>query len=264
MSGSSQIFVFDRALVRRHRDRAAAGFARHNTLFEESAELLLERLGDIKRPFASILDLGARDGSLAAALAKRYGDAFIVAACASKKTAGHIVADEEFLPFAPNSFDLIVSNLSLHWVNDLPGALVQIKTALRPNGLFLAALSGGETLHELRACLMEAELAASGGVSLRLSPQLDLQTASGLLQRAGFALPVADQETITFTYPDAFALMRDLRGMGETNANLQRLKRPSRRAVLFEAARLYSERFAAPDGRIPATFEVIFMHGWKG
>jgi NADH dehydrogenase [ubiquinone] 1 alpha subcomplex assembly factor 5 len=267
MSGSDQIFVFDRALVRRHRDRAAAGFAHHDALFKETAGHLLERLGDIKRNFSSILDLGAHNGTPAAELARRYS-AFVVAADISenmlRESAPYpVVTDEEFLPFAANSFDLIVSNLSLHWVNDLPGALVQIKTALRPDGLFLAAILGGETLHELRANLMEAELAVTGGASMRLSPRLDLPAASGLLQRAGFALPVVDQEKITFTYPDAFALMHDLRGMGETNAGLQRLKRPTRRAVLFEAARLYQTRFAAADGRIPATFEAIFMHGWR-
>ena len=174
-----------------------------------------------------------------------------------------VTADEEFLPFAANSFDLIVSNLSLHWVNDLPGTLAQIKWALRPGGLFLAALLGGQTLIELRTCLMEAELAVAQGASLRVSPRIDLPTAAGLLQRAGFELPVADHETLTLTYPDAYALMRDLRGMGEANACLQRLKRPTRRAVLFEAARLYRERFVTMDGRISATFEVIFLHGWK-
>ncbi len=174
-----------------------------------------------------------------------------------------VAADEEYLPFKPNSFDLITSNLSLHWVNDLPGALAQIKTALKPGGLFLAALLGGESLHELRVCLMEAELAMTNGASMRVSPRIDLPTASALMQRAGFGLPVTDSELITLTYPDAFALMHDLRGMGEANACVQRLKHPTRKAVMFETARLYKERFAGADGRIPASFEVLFLHGWK-
>lgn len=267
---SSQIHIFDRALVRRHRDRAAPGFApRHSALHEEIAAQLLDRLGDVKRSFPNILDLGARDGHLARQLAPREGS-FVVAADVSETMLRQgaypvsVVADEEFLPFADASFDLVVSNLCLHWVNDLPGALAQIKKSLRPDGLFLAALLGGQTLHELRACLLEAELALTGGVSLRLSPSLDTSTASALLQRAGFILPVADQEIVMLTYTDTFALMRDLRGMGETNAHRQRLRHATRRDVFALTDRLYRERFARADGRIAATFEVIFMHGWNG
>lgn len=172
-------------------------------------------------------------------------------------------ADEELLPFAPQSFDLIVSNLSLHWVNDLPGTLAQIWQALKPEGLFLATLFGGQTLFELRACLLDAELAVTGGVSPRLSPSIDMQTASALLQRAGFSLPVTDQEIITLSYSDIFALMRDVRGMGETNAHGQRWRKATRREVFLLADRLYKERFARADGRLPATFEVIFLHGWQ-
>jgi len=260
--------VFDRASVRRHRERAAAGFfPRHSVLSEETARQILERLADVKRSFKTILDLGARDGFLARQLATQ--NATVVAADLSEKMlASHhdtlcVVADEELLPFAPRSFDLAVSNLSLHWVNDLPGALVQIKNSLRPDGLFLATLLGGQTLIELRTCLLEAELTVMGGISPRLSPSIDLQTASALLQRAGFHLPVTDQETMTLTYSDMFALMRDLRGMGEANAHLRRSRKGARRAVFDLANQLYRERFALSDGRIPATFEVIFMHGWN-
>lgn len=267
MDQPNQMAVFDRALVRQHRDRAANGFDAHSVLFENVAEHLIERLGDIKRNFASILDLGAHHGVLARHLTKRE-KAFVVATDVSKKmlrrvACPSVVADEEFLPFVVNSFDLVVSNLSLHWVNDLPGALAQIKNILRPEGLFLAAIFGGSTLHELRMSMLEAELAITGGISPRLSPTIELKAASGLLQRAGFTLPVADQETITLTYPDVFALMRDLRGMGETNAHLHRLRTATRRAIFREATRLYQSRFAVADGRISATFDILFLHGWK-
>jgi NADH dehydrogenase [ubiquinone] 1 alpha subcomplex assembly factor 5 len=263
----SQILVFDRALVRRHRDRAAVDFAKHAALFEEIAVLLDERVGDVARTFEVVLDLGARDGVLAQKLAQR-GVRFVVATDISEEMGRLIsfpcaVVDEECLPFGPGSFDLIVSNASLHWVNDLPGALAQIHLALRPDGLFLSALLGGETLHELRQCMTDAELAVSGGVSPRVSPVIDLATASGLLQRAGFQLPVVDHEVVTLVYPDAFALMRELRGMGEGNAHLHRVKRATRRAVLMEAARLYQERFTQGRDGVQASFDVLFLHGWK-
>ena len=192
MQAANQILVFDRALVRKRRRRAAVGFTGHAALFEETAAHLIERLGDVKRDFKSILVLGAR-----APFVLPYNDAFIVMTDLAENlldcAAQPVAADEEFLPFAPNSFDLVISNLNLHWVNDLPGALAQIKNILKPDGLFLASLLGGKTLFELRQCLMEAELGIAGGASPRLSPTIELQTASGLLQRAGFALPVADQ-----------------------------------------------------------------------
>ena len=264
---ASPIFVFDRALVKRHRNAAARNFSAHSALSDEVGEHLLDRLMDVTRPFPNILDLGARNGFLAGRLAERP-DAFVVSADLSEamvrqSSVPSVVADEEFLPFAARSFHLVISNLSLHWVNDLPGALAQINHTLRPEGLFIGALLGGNTLLELRTCLMEAEIAITGGMSPRLSPTVELLTMSGLLQRAGFDLPVADQETIIMTYPDAFALMRDLRGMGEGNANMQRLKQPTRRAVFDLAAHIYAERFAEPDGRIRASFDVIFIHGWK-
>lgn len=267
MSEANSNLVFDRALVRAHRIRAANNFAAHSALFEESSELLIERLGDVKRDFLSALNLGNHGGQLAMRLAGRIP--FIVAADVVEKKSvlakqPAVVADEEFLPFAADSFDLIISNLNLHWANDLPGVLLQIRKTLAPGGLFLAALLGGRTLYELRACLLDAELKVTGGVSPRLSPTIELQTASALLQRAGFSLPVADQETVTLTYPDMFALMHDLRGMGESNAHLHRLRHPTRRSVFIEAAHLYHDRFALSDGGIPATLEVLFLHGWKG
>ena len=174
-----------------------------------------------------------------------------------------VVGDPEMLPFAPGSFDLVVASCGLHWVNDLPGALAQIRQSLRPGGLFLAALLGGATLYELRDCLMEAEINVTGGVSPRLAPTIELQTASRLLLRAGFHLPVADQERVIMEYADTKSLLLDLRGMGETNAHAQRPKHFTRRRILRGAARLYEARYSGGEGGIKATFDMLFLHGWK-
>jgi NADH dehydrogenase [ubiquinone] 1 alpha subcomplex assembly factor 5 len=173
-----------------------------------------------------------------------------------------VACDPDIIPFRDGSFDLAVSTLVLHWAGDLPGALVQLRRALKPGGLLLAAMFGGSILAELRTVLLEAELIEESGGSPRVSPAADLADAAGLLLRTGFAMPVADAEKITVTYPDALALMRDLRGMGETNALTARRRTPLRRATLSRAAVLYAERFGLADGRIPATFEVLFLTGW--
>jgi SAM-dependent methyltransferase len=173
-----------------------------------------------------------------------------------------VAADPDLIPLRDGSFDLAVSSLTLHWAGDLPGALVQIRRILKPGGLFLAAMLGGSSLVELRNVLLDAELAEEGGVSPRISPAIDLADVAALLLRTGFAMPVADAEKLTVTYPDALALMRDLRGMGETNALAARRRTPLRRATLARAVMLYTERFGLPDGRIPATFEVLFLTGW--
>jgi NADH dehydrogenase [ubiquinone] 1 alpha subcomplex assembly factor 5 len=261
--------VFDRRLVRRHRERASAGIEGHDFLFREVGERLADRLADIRRNFSTALDLGCHDGTLGRLLAGRGGIEMLVRcdlspAMAARAAAGgpSLAADEELLPFGPGTLDLVLSNLSLHWVNDLPGTLVQIRQALKPDGLLLAALLGGETLRELRAALTEAEIAERGGASPRISPFAGLRDAAGLLQRAGFALPVADIDTITVTYPDALALMRDLRGMGEANATLARDRRPIVRNLVARAAALYQQRHGSVDGRVPATFQVLFLAGW--
>jgi SAM-dependent methyltransferase len=259
--------IFDRRAVRAHRDRAAAGFARHDFLLAEVAARLVERLDDVRRDFRCALDLGAHAGTLRDRIATRPGLDFILASDLSPAMAKNlggaaVVADEEALPFADGAFDLIVSGLSLHWVNDLPGALVQIRRALRPDGLFVAALLGGDTLVELRHALVEAESEVEGGASPRVSPFLDVREGGALLQRSGFALPVVDSDTITVTWPDALALMRDLRGMGEANAVAERKKGLTRRETLFAAASRYQERHADPEGRVPATFQVITLTGW--
>jgi SAM-dependent methyltransferase len=173
-----------------------------------------------------------------------------------------IVADEEALPFASGSFDLIVSALSLQWANDLPGALVQIRRALAPDGLFLAAVIGGQSLMELRTALTAAEAELTGGASPRVAPFADVRDLGGLLQRAGFALPVTDVEPLIVRYASMFALLRDLRAMGATNALTERSRVPLRRAVLTRAAEIYADRFSDSDGRVRATFEIVWLSGW--
>ena len=258
--------LFDRRAWRLHRNRAAAAGA-VDFLHAEIAERLVDRLDLVNREFADVLDLGAREGTLTRALAARRGAKRIVAAEPATSFLARlpgvlVAADPELVPFRDASFDLAVSNLALHWTADLPGALIQLRRTLKPDGLLLAAMLGGRTLVELRTALFEAELAEEGGVGPRLSPSIELGDAAALLQRAGFALPVADSETITVTYPDLLALLRDLRGMGETNALADRRRGCLRRATLARAALIYAERFGDAGGRIPASFEVLFLCGW--
>jgi NADH dehydrogenase [ubiquinone] 1 alpha subcomplex assembly factor 5 len=260
--------IFDRALLRLRRERIArVADPRRDFLFAESGERLLDRLDDVRRRFPLALDLGSRDGLLARLLQGRGGIETLIQGDASigmlRQAGGHrLQLDEEALPFAPESFDLVLANLSLHWTNDLPGALTQIRHVLKPDGLFLGVLFGAGTLGELRGVLMEAEIAETGGASARVAPFADLRDAAGLMQRAGFALPVADVETVTVTYAGLMPLLADLRAMGEANILDARLKRPTRRAVIARAAALYQEKFALPDDRIPATFRLIFVTGW--
>lgn len=263
----SAAFVFDRASVRRHRDRAATGLAQYDFLLREVADRLADRLLDFARPFPMALDLGCHDGTFAAVSQGRGGIEHLVQTDLSpamlSSAKGHrVVCDEEFLPFATGRFDLVLSNLTLHWINDLPGALVQIRHALKPDGLFLAAILGEETLTELRQSLLAAEAEVSGGASPRVSPFATLRDAGSLMQRAGFALPVIDNDRLTLTYGDPFALMRELRGLGEANAVNQRDRRPARRELFARAAAHYHDRFADADGRVPATFDVIYLTGW--
>ncbi|MFN3232320.1 MAG: methyltransferase domain-containing protein [Alphaproteobacteria bacterium] len=261
------IEVFDRTLLRQRRDRSARSFADFAFLKDEVSAQLVDRLADIQRYFPVALDLGSHTGSLGRVITQRP-DIEALISCdlstlmVSAADGQRVAADEEALPFADESLNLVVSALSLHWVNDLPGALVQINRALRPDGLFLGALFGGSTLSELRRALMEAEMAVDGGVSPRISPFVDIRDAGGLLQRAGFALPVADSDILTVDYADAFSLMRDLRGMGETNLVKERRRKPMSRRLLTTAVEAYHDLFAREDGRIPATFEIITLTGW--
>ncbi|MBL6600637.1 MAG: methyltransferase domain-containing protein [Alphaproteobacteria bacterium] len=266
---SQNPIIFDRGLSRRRRDRAAARFDEFDFLMVEAADHLADRLLDLRREFNVVLDLGAHTGVLAkvwpAGLEKTWLAHADLSPAMAARAATHgpaLACDEEALPVAEASLDAVLSCLSLHWVNDLPGALVQIRRALAPDGLFLASVLGGDTLVELREVLSAAELEVTGGISPRVSPFADIPDLGGLLQRAGFALPVVDSDALTVTYDNLFALMADLRGMGESNVVLERHKLPTRRGVLMRAAEIYHERFADADGRIPATFQILTMTGW--
>ena len=262
--------VFDRRLVRRHRERAAAHLDGHDFLFREVAERLADRLDDVTRKFPRALDLGCHGGEIAAALGGRGGIETLVqcdlSAAMARRAAANgrptLAADEELLPFAPESFDLVISGLSLHWVNDLPGCLLQVRQCLKADGLFLAAMLGGDTLCELRQSLMEAELAEAGGVGPRVSPFADLRDAGGLLQRAGFALPVVDGDRLTVNYADVLKLMHDLRGMGEGNAVQARPDRSVNQAIVARTDEIYRRRFGDADGRLAATFQIIYLTAW--
>jgi SAM-dependent methyltransferase len=257
--------VFDRALLRRRRDRAAGTVDRVAPILEDCADRLLDRLDDTTRRFSRALDLGGR-GVVAPRLRDR-GIGFVVSADLSPAMARvgaarggglAVAADEEVLPFAPESFDLIVASLSLHWVNDLPGALIQIRRALAPDGLFLASLPGLGTLQPLRQALAEAETALRGGLSPRVSPFPELRDAAGLLQRAGFALPVADAEEVGLAYRTPLALLADLRAAGEANAVLARDPRTPPRALFPMAAAALP---AAEDGIRPG-LRLLMLTGW--
>jgi NADH dehydrogenase [ubiquinone] 1 alpha subcomplex assembly factor 5 len=261
--------VFNRHTVCHHRNRAAAGLSDNDFLFSETGERLCDRLDDVNRKFPIALDLGCRTGGLSRMLGKRGGIKKLIQCDLSQAMSDRagtlaLVTDEEFLPFAPKSFDLVMSNLTLHWVNDLPGCLTQIRQTLKQDGLFLANMLGGETLKELRQSLTKAEVSISDGLSPRVSPFADVKDAGNLLQRAGFNLPVADMETITVSYPDPLKLMNDLRAMGESNAIIGARKGFTSRKLLLEAAHYYIEDFAGDDGRIPASFQVITLSGWAG
>jgi SAM-dependent methyltransferase len=252
--------VFDRRAVRRHRDRAACHVSGVSDVLRDAAERLLDRLDDTTRTFRRALDVGGR-GVVAPLLRARGIEVVscdLSPAMAALNGGLMVAADEEFLPFAAHSFDLIVASLSLHWVNDLPGALIQLRLALRPEGLLLASLPALGTLGELRRALTEAEAVLTGGAAPRVSPFADLRDCAALLQRAGFALPVADAEDLRLLYADRLALLRELRAAGETNALRERDRRVPPRA-LFPAALA-----ALPEaaGRAPVTLRLAVMTGW--
>jgi len=263
---------FDRKLVSRHRTRAAAGFGNCDFLVRRAAEEIAGRLESTNRKFPTALDLGCHHGIVAREilgpanipiiLSADLSPAMIAEASRAKTPGFQVVADEEFLPIRPQSLGLVTSALSLHWVNDLPGALLQIRQALKPDGLFVSALFGTMTLRELRHVLTQAEEECDGGASPRVSPFTDVQDLGALLQRAGFALPVVDADLVTVRYDTAFHLFRDLKEMGETNALNDRRRVPLKRATLMRAAELYHEQFADPDGRLRASFEILYATGW--
>ena len=237
--------LFDADLLARRRERAARlGFA--DFLHAAVAGEVRERLAEVNRPFTAPAVVGPQAALWAEALG----------------LPARAVPDDEVLALDEGAHDLVVHGLALHWANDPVGQLVQARRALRPDGLMIAALFGGETLAGLRAALAEAEVATLGGLSPRVAPMAELRDLGGLLQRAGFALPVADSQSFDVSYPSALALMRDLRAMGETNVMRDRLRRPMRREMLARAAALYAERFGDGKGRVLARFEVIFLTGW--
>lgn len=261
--------IFDRALVQARRKRAAA-LGPATFLLDRVANDLAERLGAVLRRFELAADIGTPGEAVRAALTQLGSVDTIVAADAvpearapdTGKIASLVAADEEALPFRDASLDLAVSALALQFVNDLPGALIQIRRALKPDGLFLAALVGGDTLTELRQAFAAAESDVEGGASPRVAPFADVRVVGDLLQRAGFTLPVTDSDRYTLRYDTAFALMAELRRMGATNALVARRRTPLRRATLLRMADIYRERFADSDGRVRATFEIVWLSGW--
>ncbi len=261
--------IFDRRLHAMRRSRAALRYGEYSFLKQRAAEDIAERLDAINRSFGEVLDVGSHDGCISKALTQsdlpkdRVGN---ILTCdlspAFAELTGGVCVDEEALPFASETFDLAVSALSLHWVNDLPGALIQICHVLKPDGLFIGAVFGGRTLNELRSCLTEAEEEVRGGAAPRVSPFLDMQDGARLLQRAGFAMPVSDTDVVTVRYDNMFRLLADLRGMGETASFADRRAPPLTRTILARATQIYAERVSDPDGRIRATFEIVSMSGW--
>lgn len=254
------MLVFDRDAVRRHRDRAARTVDRVADVLRDAAERLLDRLDDTNRPFYDALDVGGR-GVIAPMLRQRglkVVSCDLSAAMVALNAGPCVVADEEFLPFATGSFDLIVASLSLHWVNDLPGALLQFRQALRPEGLLLASLPALGTLAELRASLTNAEAEISGGASPRISPFPELRDCAHLLQRAGFTLPVADMEEIRLLYADPLALLADLRAAGETNAVRQRARAIPPRELFPSAL----TRLPVEGGRVVVSLRMATLTGW--
>jgi SAM-dependent methyltransferase len=258
--------IFDRALQRRRRLRALRGEPA-DFLLTHVAQELVERLQVVNRIFSVAADIGT-PGPALRAMIWQQGLASVVIGVdplAHELRRGEpllAAADDEALPFADGSLDLAVSALALHAVNDLPGTLVQIRRALKPDGLFLAALLGGETLTELRQSFASAEAEIEGGVSPRVAPFADLRDLGALLQRAGFALPVVDTDRLTVRYTTPFDLMRDLRAMGATNALVERRRVPLKRATLLRMATIYAERFSDPHGRLRASFDIVWLSGW--
>jgi SAM-dependent methyltransferase len=258
--------IFDRDLIRARRQRAAA-LGPSTFLLDRVAEEIADRLAAVLREFGRAVDLATPTAAVQRVLASssKVGSIVVADALAARVAAPGmlaVAADPEALPFRDASLDLVVSALALQFVNDLPGTLFQIRRALRPDGLFIAALAGGDTLIELRQAFAQAEAEIESGISPRVVPFADLRELGSLLQRAGFALPVTDVDRLTVRYPSALALMHDLRRMGATNPLLDRRRRLLRRATLMRMTEIYAERFADPDSRIRATFEIVYLAGW--
>jgi SAM-dependent methyltransferase len=256
--------IFDRSLLRARRRRARA-LGPETFLIERVAQELGERLAAVLRQFGRTVDLGSPTDAVARVLAESGKVTTVVRAAHDPEGAApflRVAADEEALPFADGALDLVVSALSLQFVNDLPGTLIQIRRALRPDGLLLAALIGGDSLSELREAFAQAESEVEGGLSPRVAPFADLREMGALMQRAGFALPVVDTDKLTVRYDTVVALMHDLRRMGATNVLAERRRGALRRAMLARMVEIYADRFADPDGRLRASFEIVWLSGW--
>ena len=252
--------LFDRALLRRRLARAEPG----NFIVDRVVEDMIDRLAVVLRRFERVADLGTPTPLLAQHLARPDVDVLRVAADEEPPCAGltTVVGEAERPPLRPGSVDLVVSALALQHVNDLPGALLQIRQALRPDGLFLGAWLGGNSLHELRSALAAAETELAGGISPRVAPFVEVRDGGRLLQRAGFALPVSDTDVFALRYDDLFGLMADLRRFGAANPLTARLRHPTARRLFLRAAEIYAARFADPDGRVRATIEILHVAGW--
>lgn len=263
MVGPSKIEIFDTSSLLQRRKRAAKNISEFDFLFRWAEDQLLDRLSLVNKKFENVLIFG-----------ERFSDEFAAKLPAKNLTQMHfsgayksacettIHGSPEYIPFDPQSFDLIISNIEFHTINDLPGALLQLRKTLKPDGLLIASMFGGETLTQLRQSLMQTEMDLLGGVSPRVYPFADKQDMGALLQRAGYALPVVDSDTVTVTYDHMFKLMSDLRGMGESNIIKERSKNYVGKEFFMRAAHYYAENFSESDGRIPASFEIIFLHGW--
>jgi NADH dehydrogenase [ubiquinone] 1 alpha subcomplex assembly factor 5 len=262
--------IFDRGTTARNRRRAAAMPDTPPALLSANRQQLLDRLLDVKRTFGTALSLGCRSGETAKSLMRDHALETVVAADFAEnfaRRAKHegfaaVACDEEWIPFGPEVFDLIIAEHSLHWTNDLPGSLIQLRRCLQPDGFFLASLFGGATLHELRDCLIEAESSILGGITPRVSPFVDVRDAGNLLVRAGFALPVADTDVTILEFDCLDDLFNELRLMGENNAIHERSKGLTTRRLFDTAEEFYRERHSSKEGKLLATFEIVTLTAW--
>ncbi|GBC02806.1 hypothetical protein RclHR1_04830004 [Rhizophagus clarus] len=273
---SSAFTVFNRETKRMQRDRSSINIEESRKvdyLKDEIAYRMVDRLLDIKRKFNTIVDLGSGCGHIIKHIDKDMMKKLIMCDMSSKMLerdkdinyevdVERMVVDEELLPFEENSLEAVISNLSLHWVNDLPGAMIQIQRSLKPDGVFIASILGGDTLFELRTSFQLAESEREGGISPRISPMTNTRDIGSLLSRAGFNLTTIDTDDVVVSYPSMFELIQDLRSMGESNAVLAR-RSFLKRDTLLAASAIYKELYGNPDGSIPATFQIIYMIGWK-
>lgn len=259
---SQSTFLIDRSALRAHKKRAYKGDIKdYDFLYREIIESIMDRISLIRRSFGTVVVIGPKDTKLEQWLLKHKSKHVFFLNPYQPQNA-HLQADEDCFPFAHETIDAIIAPATLQWCNDLPGALIQIRQALKPDGLFLAALPGSQTLAELRTVLTAAELEIRGGIAPRIAPAIDLKDAAGLLQRAGFALPVGDNENTTVCYKNLISLMKDLRGMGETNALTKRSPLPLTRSILNMSEKLYFENFSDNGTIILANYDIIYLTGW--